>query len=298
MFMDSAGIRRVVFAVVVLNLLGLFAGLASAHETGGAGSDEGGVVSATDANGGVMLDETIRRNTLQLVLAGVAIVTTLTGVAAFLRRKGRNGKARELQPLLSYALFFLIAATILGVTGYVAGSTVYLNSVSVAKGPVHWHADFEAWDCGHKLDLISPKGMSNEVGTPVVHSHGDGRIHIEGVIVQHSDASLGRFFTAVGGDLHSGLLRFPTDSGMAVVKDGDACNGGAGTLQVFVYKTVNGLALQEKVPNYESYVISPHSQIPPGDCVILEFDSKVKLRTEHVCESYNVAMKKGAVNGG
>ena len=282
MFRSGAGIRRVVFAVIVLNLLVLFASVASAQETGK----------------NAMLDETIRHNTLQLVLAGTALVAIFTGVAAFLRRKGRNGKAMELQPLLSYALFFLIAVTILGVTGYVAGSTVYLNSVSVAKGPVHWHADFEVWDCGHKLDLISPKGISNKVGTPVVHSHGDGRIHIEGVIVRQGDAGLGKFFSSVGGDLQNGMLRFPTDSGMVELKDGDACNGGSGTLQVFVYKTINGIMLQEKVLNYESYVISPHSQIPPGDCVIVEFDSKIKVKTEHVCETYRIAMEKGGVNGG
>ncbi len=294
MSVNSAVIRRVVFAVVVLNLLALFGGMVAAHETGEAGSDEGGVIDAYEGTGPVMLDEAIRQNTMQAVVAGAALLAALVAVSILVKRK--KGKPK---PVVLHFLFWPIIAVIVAVTAYVAGSTIYLNVVSETNGPIHWHADFEVWRCGEQHQLVDPKGFSNRVGETVLHEHGDNRMHIEGVVVDYRDVSIGSFFRSVGGDLHPGWLALPTNHGLVTIKDGDSCPGGPGTLQVFVWKTLDGKAVQEKLGGYyEDYVPSPHGNIPPGDCIILEFDSEVKGKTGRMCESYKVAIKRGALNGG
>ncbi|MBI2142977.1 hypothetical protein HYU20_01395, partial [Candidatus Woesearchaeota archaeon] len=64
------------------------------------------------------------------------------------------------------------------------------------------------------------------------------------------------------------------------------------------WKTVDGRAVQEKLgSHYEDYVPSPFGNVPPGDCIIFEFGSAVKEKTERMCESYEVALKLGKVAG-
>lgn len=292
--MRNSTIRRaVVLAVVVLSLLTVGGGFAVAHDVDEGPDDGGSWEKAAGANG-TQLDEAIRQNTLRAVFVGSALLAVLVAAAIFVKRK--KGKA---SPLLLHMLFWPIAAVIVAVTAYVAGSTIYLNVVSETSGPVHWHADFEVWKCGEQHQLADPEGFSNRVGGAVLHEHNDNRMHIEGVVVDYRDVSIGSFFRSVGGDLHNGLLALPTSRGFVTMKDGDSCGDGSGTLQVFVWKTVDGRAVQEKLTGYyEDYVPSPYGNIPPGDCVILEFDSAVMEKTERMCESYEVALKLGKVTGG
>ncbi len=241
------------------------------------------------------LGNEIRNNTVRLVLWGSLGVIALVGLAAFLKSK-RKGK--ELPAALSHVLFFSIAFSVIGITAYVAGSTIYLNVVSSTNGPVHWHADFEVWHCGQWVDLVDPTGFSNRVGEPVLHEHNDNRMHIEGVVVERHDVSIGNFWRSVGGELSQGWLKVPANSGEVTMKDGDSCGDGTGTLQVFVWKSVDGKAVQQKLgTGYEDYVPSGHGNIPPGDCIIFEF-GELKDRTEHMCASYKVAIERGALNGG
>jgi len=252
----------------------------------------GGEDDGHPGEGGAMLDEKIRQGTFQAVVAGGVLLVLFVGISAVMKQRGK------LKGAMSGALFLAIAAVVIAVTAYVAGSTIYLNIVSETGGPVHWHADFEIWNCGSHVDLVDPSGFSNKVGSAVMHEHGDSRMHVEGVIVDYTDASVGKFIAAIGGELRSGWLRVPTTSGEVTMMDGDTCGNGKGKLQVFVWKTSNGRAVQERITGYSDYVISPHGQVPPGDCIILEFDSGQKESTERMCESYEAAIKRGALNGG
>ena len=187
-------------------------------------------------------------------------------------------------------MFFGIAIPLILGTIYLAGTTMYLNAIAETNGPVHWHADFEIWRCGEKLVLAKPSGLSNRIGSESVHEHGDSRMHIEGVVVKKGDVSLHHFFEAVGGSLTDKELAMPTDSGMVSAHNGDTCSDGTpGILQGFVYKTQNSVVKQEKLADPENYVLSPYSQVPPGDCIIIEFGQK-KEKTEHVCETYRHKM--------
>ena len=94
----------------------------------------------------------------------------------------------------------------------------------------------------------------------------------------------------------------PTDDRFKEMKNGDLCNGQPGKLQVFLYKiknpeqTKNWIFEQTKIENFEDYVLSPYSQIPPGDCIIIEFDVE-KEKTELICETYKVSIDRGELSG-
>jgi len=159
-----------------------------------------------------------------------------------------------------------LVISVSAVTIYMIMTTIHLNSISVEKGPVHWHADFEIWVCGNELRLASPKGLSNKQGVILLHAHDDNRIHVEGVVTDRKQASLGAFFYAVGGSLTDDGMKFPTDNGIVAVHNGDTCNEKPAMLYVFV----NGKPIDD--PRY--YEISHHETIPPGDRVKFVFTEK------------------------
>ena len=232
---------------------------------------------------GPTLDQVIRSNSIKFSLLAGGVVLILTILSVLLREKST---------WLKYILFGGFIIVILANTIYLSASTIYLNQQSTTGGPVHYHADFEIWNCGQKVEIKDPEGLSNKVGTEVVHEHNDDRIHIEGVILDKHDASLGHFFESIGGKLHKDHMSIPAENGLLELETGQICNGERGILQVFVYKTDGRNFSQRKVNDPQNYIISPHSQVPPGDCVIIEFD-KEKERTEKVCNFYKIAIQKG-----
>lgn len=184
------------------------------------------------------------------------------------------------------------AITIPGIVGvlYLTTSSVVTMVTAETHGPVHWHADFEIYHCGAALDLINPRGLSNRVGTPLLHEHGDNRIHVEGTVMDRTEVSLGYFFTAVGGELTPTSIRLPTTShGLIFVTNGDRCpSGQPGRWQMFVYSIASGAIVQRPVPLAPDYVIAQAVQVPPGDCIILEFSDRDLPSTEHICSSYTI----------
>ncbi|MBI4441475.1 hypothetical protein HY639_04870 [Candidatus Woesearchaeota archaeon] len=217
-------------------------------------------------------------------LAGVLVIITL-----LLRPRSNRIKA---------ALFLGIIIPVAAATIYVTYATVYLNVISETGGPVHWHADFEVVVCGTSHSLVNAGGFSNLVGESLLHEHGDERIHVEGVLVQSKQASLQSFFRSVGGFLEQDQFVFPSEKGIINMRNGDICpSGKRGMVQVFVYRVHDKKMTQQKLTDYESYILSPYSTVPPGDCIIIEFDEP-KERTERICESYKVALLRGDIYGG
>src|SRR3989338_7719463 len=242
------------------------------------------------------LDEVIRTNSLKFSLIAGGL---LLGVA-FLALIFKSASDR-----VKYLLFGAIVIVALLNTIYLSGSTIYLNQISQTGGPIHYHADFEIYNCDQKVEIKDPEGFSNKVGTEVVHEHNDNRIHIEGVILDEHDQSLGHFFEQLGGQLHQDHMAIPTQKGLVEVENGQSCPDGEASLQVFVYKqnlpsndgsTEGKHFSQQKLTDPENYLISPHSKIPPGDCIIIEFGVE-KEKTDKLCAFYQVAVKKGELVG-
>ncbi|MBI3109819.1 hypothetical protein HYZ06_02140 [Candidatus Daviesbacteria bacterium] len=209
------------------------------------------------------LDQVIRANSVKFSLIAAVLLAILVLVSILIKQKSEK---------IKYLLFGLMTAIILSTTIYLVGSTIYLNNQSTTGGPVHWHADYEIWNCGQLVELKNPEGLSNKVGSETVHEHNDQRIHIEGVILNSKQASLGHFFKEVGGDLDSQHLTIPTEDGLLMMEDGKNCpDGKPAKMQVFLYESDGHDYQQTKLTNPQDYVISPHGQVPPGDCLIIEF---------------------------
>ena len=90
-------------------------------------------------------------------------------------------------------------------------------AATYTDAPVHWHAAFEVELCGQKQDFSS-YGATTHAGSPLLHTHGDGVIHIEGRVIQKQDIALGKFFDGIE-------VPFDRDRIMNK-KNGDTCQEG------------------------------------------------------------------------
>ena len=217
------------------------------------------VAPFTFANGegvGQTVEEVIKGTSITLIFWGSLLLGLLILIALLHKNKGEREKK---------VLFGLIVVSVVVVTAYVMGSTIYLNFISVTGGPVHWHADYEIWVCEKEIDIEDPKLPLNRLGTYVLHDHGDNRMHIEGVVLDKRDVSLGAFFHAIGGELSKDELIVPTNQGLVEASEGDLCDGSPGKLYVFVKGKL--------VEDPSSYVIQPYETIPPGDTIKVVFSS-------------------------
>jgi len=229
-----------------------------------------------------------QENSIKIIIIASVIVIALILISLFVKTKPES---------LKIILFSSILVVVLLATFYVTYMTIAINLVSETKGPVHWHADFGIYKCGERLDLVDPQGVSNRIGTSVFHEHGDNRIHVEGVIIDKRDADLHNFFRVIGGELTNTKLKLATNTGMLEVNNGDLCNGKPGKLQGFVYKTEGSKYDQLKMDKLQDYILNPYQLVPPGDCIIIEFDEE-KEKTENICETYRIAIEKGEIFGG
>ena len=234
------------------------------------------------------VDNQLKQNSVLYIYLAASITLLFVVYAIYAEKKPHFTNKRKLFVFLGIIIPVIIS------TIYLVGATIYINSISETGGPVHWHADFEIYACGNKIELKSPTGLSNKIGTEVFHHHGDDRIHVEGVLVKKNDVALHHFFEVIGGELTTNNIAIPTNSGLLTYSNGDSCNGDGGELQVFVYKTKGTTVTQEKLSNFENYVLSPESNVPPADCIIIEFD-KEKTETKHICETYRIALEKGRI---
>lgn len=225
------------------------------------------------------LGDIIRANSIKFTVIASILLVILLVLSHFFKERNAT-----LKKILFWAIIFVIVVNTL----YLSLSTIYLNISSKSGGPVHHHADFEIYNCGQQVEVKKSEGLSNKVGSELVHTHNDKRMHIEGVILDPHQLSIGHFFENLGGELNNGILVVPTEKGQLSLKDRGFCpDGSKAVLQVFVYSTHDKFFEQKKLIDFEDYQISPFTQVPPGDCVILEFGPP-KLRTDKLCESYQI----------
>lgn len=262
------------------------------------------------------LEEQVASTSSRIAIYSAGLLIVLVVIAAL---------TKDRFPRLKLPLFASIAIITITATLYMAGSTVYVNTKSDSGGPVHWHADFEIWACGNELELRDPyEFLSNKIGTATLHEHDDRRIHLEGVVVDDSrDASLGKFFYVIGGAITSQAMVVPlnpdslnlfeeeidgdgpTDAAPSLLEpyirydsdgfryarfvNGETCNNERAEVQVFVfeYDEAGKSYTQRKLADPVTYSIAEYSTVPPGDCVIFEFD-RPKTQTDKLCKQFGV----------
>ena len=84
-------------------------------------------------------------------------------------------------------------------------------------------------------------------------------------------------------------LEYPKKGAVLQMKNGDTCGDQTAELQVFTY-TYNKddqTYSQRKMERPGEYVMRDEGIVPPGDCVIVEFDSP-KVATDKLCRQYGV----------
>jgi hypothetical protein len=227
-----ANSARIVFGLIVLSLL---AQVAFSHE--------GEVHKTTTENFFHQVDTT--------TVIALSIVVILACASVLLNYGNILSESYKKGVFITIAIFAVLS------TGYLVGNTIYMAVTSWSVGLIHWHADFEIWICGREIVLPEPTGLTNRVGMADVHHHGDYRIHLEGVFREREDATLGVFFDAIN-------VPFSNEKIMDF-NNGDYCpDGGRGIVRMFVNdKLYSG--------DYRDYVISPYSQVPPGDSIRIVF---------------------------
>ena len=178
-----------------------------------------------------------------------------------IKKRGRMKKKEK------KAVFILYVAITAAITLYMAGGTVYLNFTSATGGPIHWHADFEIWVCGQKLEIQNSEGLENKVGDAMVHTHDDDRIHIEGVLQHMNEASVGEFFEKIGGEFTGDTLTVPLiDKSVRTWRNGDTCHdGNPGKIRFFINGKENF--------DFGKYIIAPYPDVPPGDFLNITFST-------------------------
>lgn len=256
---------------------------------------------------------------IRTVVYALIALLVLTGFALISRR--------WLPKKLKLPLYVMMVTTMLGSMVVILGSTIYLNSTSDTKGPVHWHADLEIWACGNQLELRDPSGFSNRGGSPLLHEHDDQRLHVEGVVVdQQNDVTLGKLIREVGGIWTAAGITVPLNKSpeawfedktdgdglsaqnrsqvepyiathgtagvLAKLTNGSECGKTPSEVQAFVYRfdEKNQVYSQDKLASPTSYLITKEELVPPGDCIIIEF-GPVSDRTDKLCQQYGVRDK-------
>ncbi len=112
------------------------------------------------------------------------------------------------------------------------------NSGPYSKVQIHWHATLKVFICGEEKQMPVPIGQSH-LGTPLLHTHEDRRIHIEGTVWKPEDITMGKYMDAIG-------LNFRDDQ-LLDKKNGDLCSEQPGKVKLFVNK--------KESPELANYII-------------------------------------------
>ncbi|MEK6862001.1 MAG: hypothetical protein AABY07_08610 [Nanoarchaeota archaeon] len=118
---------------------------------------------------------------------------------------------------------------------------------SYTKGPVHWHAELNVYICGKKVGVPEelPQGQ-HHLGLPLLHTHADGLIHIEGQIWKKEDITLGAYMDAINVPFANNTIIDYKNDGM--------CNDGKSNK---IKMLVNG----EESSEFRNYVVNDKDKI-------------------------------------
>ncbi len=147
------------------------------------------------------------------------------------------GRKKIIKSSVKWGILILVLAGI--VLLFYRAAKISSDFEPYTEGSVHWHADFDVFLCGERLDFSSLGGANTHVGSPLLHTHGDHKVHIEGAVSRAEDISIGNFFTAIGHKLSSNSFDDYTN-------ENDRCGGDNSVVLL-----VNG----EENPEFENYIL-------------------------------------------
>ena len=115
-----------------------------------------------------------------------------------------------------------------------------------SKGQVHWHATLKVFVCEEEKVMPAPVG-EHHLGLPLLHTHADRLIHIEGTIWRPEEITLGRYMEVIGQNFK--------DDALLDKKNGDLCNDQPGRVKLFVNGKENTELTQYVVKDGEDYIL-------------------------------------------
>ncbi|MBS3145475.1 hypothetical protein J4414_01600 [Candidatus Woesearchaeota archaeon] len=154
---------------------------------------------------------------------------------AFIAGRDKTKKGRKIKNIALLAVILLI----LGGIAYLIFGSIKENSpitgaaigddseLFPTKGQIHWHADLDVEICGEKQDLPNPFG-NEHLGSPLLHTHDDERIHVEGSVRKASDITLEKYLSNIG------VKNDREERDILKTKDGDLCKGKEGKWALLV----------------------------------------------------------------
>ncbi len=131
-------------------------------------------------------------------------------------------KARFTKNIVKYGgILVVIVAIIVAVVAFnrngVDGNAV--KEKPYTSSQVHWHASLQVFTCGNYREMPKPVGADDaHLGQPLLHTHKDGLIHIEGRVYRKGDIALGKYMDNIG-------VKFDSDKILDYV-NGDGCKDG------------------------------------------------------------------------
>ena len=138
-----------------------------------------------------------------------------------LAKEERRDIKKKKKKFITLLIIFLLVAGL----GYVIFAlSTGGKTQSYSKGEVHWHAKLKVFICGTQVEMPAPPG-EHELGLPLLHTHQDRLIHIEGTVWKPEDIMLGKYMQAIG-------KNFKEDS-LLDKKNGDLCNTTQGKVKLF-----------------------------------------------------------------
>lgn len=138
------------------------------------------------------------------------------------RQQEEQEQNKNTKKIIKYFILGIIAIFVI----YFALTKIKTAEPPFTPGNVHWHTYLDMEICGKKVDLPRVGIGEHHRGLPLLHTHDDNTIHVEGQIFKKEDASLGKFMDAVGVPFSSTIF-FNMTNGMK-------CNEKEGTTKMFI----------------------------------------------------------------
>jgi len=134
---------------------------------------------------------------------------------------------RENKQTFSFTIKIVLTIVVFGGIGYWL-LTTSKTEAPFATQPIHWHAKLEMEICGKIMHLPRTGAGEHHKGLPLLHTHDDDLIHVEGQPMKEEDIMLGRFMDAIE-------VPFDKDK-FFDKKNGDICDntGKPGTLKIYI----------------------------------------------------------------
>lgn len=206
--------------------------------------------------------------------------------------------------ILILAVFLITAASLASFSISAISNTEKLFTWT--KGPVLSRVDYRIFFCGKEVFLEPAPHAPVAKGVGLYKRSKSGSIILDGTPTYSKDIQLPKFFVEVGGELRHResaprqlLLKVPTKNGVEEFWSDDTCNGKSAYLTVLHHRvdsTTKPMSVHPRILwKYADYLFdNNYGRVPPGDCLILIFDTEDALkRAWPHCKAHNDAVKKG-----